>query len=279
MWLLHFLPLPLLALLGNGFGLAVYALGRERRRVTRRNLELCFPEKSPVERERIVRGAFRSFGRSLLERAVMWHATPERIRRIVAVEGIEHWQAARGRPVILLAPHFVGLDMGWARLTCEQPMVSMYSVQKSPEFNAALLRGRGRFGSQLFSRQQGVKAVLKALHSDQPFYYLPDMDYGARDAAFVPFFGVAAATITALPRIAAVAGAAVVPCVTRMLPGGRGYVTRFYPAWEGYPSDDVLADTRRMNAFIEERVREMPEQYFWLHKRFKTRPEGEARVY
>jgi KDO2-lipid IV(A) lauroyltransferase len=112
-----------------------------------------------------------------------------------------------------------------------------------------------------------------------PYYYLPDMDLGRSSAVFVPFFGVPAATVTGLSDLARLAGAAVVPCVTRMLPGGGGYVARLYPPWPDFPSGDVAADARRMLAFIEERVLEMPEQYFWLHKRFKTRPEGEARFY
>ena len=119
--------------------------------------------------------------------------------------------------------------------------------------------------------------MVRALKNGLPFYYLPDQDFGAKDALFVPFFGIPAATVTALPRIAKLARAAVVPCVTRQT--RDGYVLRFYPAWENYPSGDLADDTRRMNAFIEDRVREMPEQYFWLHKRFKTRPAGEARYY
>jgi len=146
--------------------------------------------------------------------------------------------------------------------------------------NRRLLKGRTRFGNQrLFSRQEGVRPALAALKEGLPFYYLPDQDYGPRDAVFVPFFGVSAATITGLSRLAKLADAQVVPCVTRMLPGGTGYELTCYPAWENFPTDDVLADTRRMNAFVEERVREMPEQYFWVHKRFKTRPAGEAKWY
>jgi KDO2-lipid IV(A) lauroyltransferase len=145
--------------------------------------------------------------------------------------------------------------------------------------SAALYRGRMRFGAQrLFSRQEGIRVALAELKKGRPFYYLPDMDYGPRDALFVPFFGVPAATITGLARLARLAGAAVVPCVTRRLPGGR-YGVRCEPAWDNYPSGDLEADTRRMNAWIEERVRDLPEQYLWTHKRFKTRPRGEERWY
>ena len=124
-----------------------------------------------------------------------------------------------------------------------------------------------------------MRGVVKAVREGTPFYYLPDMDFGARDSIFVPFFGIPAATITGVSRLARLAHARVVPAVTRQLPGGEGYVLTFYPAWENFPSDDVVADTRRVNAFIEERVLEMPEQYYWLHKRFKTRPAGEPRFY
>ncbi|MBI2313428.1 MAG: lipid A biosynthesis acyltransferase [Betaproteobacteria bacterium] len=280
MWLAHFLPLSLLSVLGEALGLALYGLGRERRQVARTNLRLCFPELPAAERERLVRRHFRAFGRSFLERGILWWSPPERIQRLVRIEGIEHWRAVRDRPVIWLAPHFVGLDMGGVRLTSEFPLVSVYSRQKNPRFDAMLRHGRTRFGmTTLFSRQEGVRPVVKALRDGLPFYYLPDMDFGARDAIFVPFFGVEAATITGLSRIARATDAVVVPCVTRQLPGGQGYAVRFHPAWQDFPTADPAADTRRMNAFIEERVREMPEQYFWVHKRFKTRPAGAERIY
>lgn len=279
-WLLHFLPLALLNPLGQGLGLLFYALGRERRRVARINLGLCFPELGARARERLVRRHFRAFGRSFLERGILWWSSADRIRRLVAIEGREHWEAVRGRPVIWFAPHFVGLDMGGARLALEADAASMYSAQKNPVFDRLLLKGRTRFNRQrLFSRQAGVREVVRVIRAGVPFYYLPDMDFGPRDSIFVPFFGVPAATITGLARLARLGGAVVLPVVTRQLPGAQGYVLRFHPAWENFPTDDVEADTRRMNAFIEERVREMPEQYFWLHKRFKTRPPKDAPVY
>jgi len=284
LWLLHFLPLALLSRVGEAFGLLLYLLGAERRRVCRINLERCFPERSRVERERTVRSHFRAFGRSLVEHGLLWWSPRERITRLVRIEGREHFERHRGQPVILLAPHFVGLDTGFTRLACEADLASMYSMQKSEAMNAMLLRGRTRFGDQrLFSRQDGVRAAIAALRDVRPFYYLPDMDYGPRDTIFVPFFGVPAATITGLSRLARLSGARVIPCVTRMLPGGAGYELRLYPAWEGFPSgaqeSDIETDTRRMNAFIEDRVREMPEQYLWTHKRFKTRPAGESKWY
>ncbi len=279
-WLLQLLPLRLLAAIGNAFGALLYAFGRERRRVCLINLAHCLPQLSAGEREALARRHFRVFARTFLERAILWWGSPARICRLVRIEGMEHFEAVRGGPLILLAPHFVGLDMGWTRLALEIDMVSIYSTQKNAVFNAALLAGRRRFGHPtLLSRQRGVRPALRAMQAGQPFYYLPDMDYGERDTIFVPFFGVNAATITGVSRLARLAGARVLPCVTRMLPGGEGYVVRFLPALENYPGASIEGDTRRMNALIEEQVRQMPEQYLWVHKRFKTRPPGEAPWY
>jgi len=280
MWLLHFLPLWLLAPLGESLGLLLYVFSSERRRVARTNLRLCFPQMPEVEREHLIKRHFRAFGRSFLERGLLWWAPQERIVRLIRVEGEEHLQAYQGKPVILLAPHFVGLDMGGVRLAVDFPMASIYSQQKNVLFDSLLLKGRTRFSQpQLFSRQDGVRPVVRAIKQGLPFYYLPDMDFGPRDSIFVPFFGVPAATITGLSRLARMTGATVVPCVTRQLPGGKGYVVKFHPAWTDFPGESVESDTRRMNAFIEQCVLEMPAQYFWLHKRFKTRPPGEERFY
>lgn len=280
MWLLHFLPLTLLAPLGKGLGWLLYAFGSERRRVARTNLRLCFPQMPENQREHLLKHHFRVFGRSFLERGLLWWAPQERIVQLIRVEGAEHLQPYINKPVILLAPHFVGLDMGGVRLAVDFPMASIYSQQKNALFDALLLKGRTRFRQpQLFSRQDGIRPVVRAIKQGLPFYYLPDMDFGSRDSIFVPFFGVPAATITGLSRLARTTGATVVPCVTRQLPDGQGYVVTFHPAWESFPGESVESDTRRMNAFIEQCVLEMPEQYFWLHKRFKTRPPGEERFY
>ena len=280
LWLFHFLPLAVLAPLGRALGLALYALARERREVALTNLELCFPDQTISDRRALARRHFQAFGRSLVEHGLLWWSSKARLQRLIRIEGLEHWQAVADRPVIWLAPHFVGLDMGGTRIITEWRGVSVYSHQKDPVFDGILLRGRTRFVTPaLFSRQDGIRPVVRAMREGLPFYYLPDMDLGERDSLFVPFFGVPAATITGLARVAQLAGAVVVPAVTRQLPGAGGYVLRFYPAWPDFPTADVERDTRRMNAFIEERVREMPEQYYWVHKRFKTRPPGAPPVY
>jgi KDO2-lipid IV(A) lauroyltransferase len=174
----------------------------------------------------------------------------------------------------------VGLDVGGNWLSQHTNVVTVYSKQKDPYFDALFYKKRTRFGAQrLYSRQDGMRAVIRDIRNGFPFYYFTDQDLAVKDGVFVPFFGVQAATLSTVPRLAGMTGAKVVPCITRMLPYGQGYEIRFYPAWENYPGGDLTEDTRRMNEFIEQRVLEMPEQYFWLHKRFKTRPEGEQKYY
>ena len=280
MWLLHLLPLSWLSPLGIVFGRLLFALAGERRRIAITNLRLCFPDMSEAERIALARRHFEAFGRSFLERGILWWASPDRLRKLVRLEGLEHFTALAGRPVILLVPHFIGLDMGGTRIMLEFDIVSIYANQKNLLFNAALLKGRSRFGgSILLSRQEGTRKAIKAMRAGKPFYYLPDMDYGERDTIFVPFFGVPAATITGLSRLARISGAAVLPVITRMLPGGSGYVVEIGAPWQNFPGPSIEADTRRMNAFIESEIRHMPEQYLWLHKRFKTRPPGEKSPY
>ncbi|MES1981031.1 MAG: lipid A biosynthesis acyltransferase [Pseudomonadota bacterium] len=279
-WLLHFLPLPLLAAIGNGVGLLLYLMAEERRQVTKINLRLCFPEMTERARAGLARRNFMAFGRGFLERGILWWSSLARINRLVRPLGIENLEAELGKPIILLTAHFVALDVGGAWLSQRLNAVSVYGSQKDPLIHKMLLEKRQRFGDQLlFSRQQGMRPVVRALRGGRPLFYFTDQDFGAKDALFIPFFGILASTLTTLPRLVEMTGARVVPCITRMLPWGRGYEVHLYPAWENYPTGDLAADTRRMNEFIEQRVREMPEQYFWPHKRFKTRPPGEERPY
>jgi len=278
LWLLHWLPVPVLRAIGRALGALLYAAGRERRHVALTNLRLCFPDLSEGERERLAQRHFVAFARAFLDRTLLWWAPRARLERVIRVSGREHLASADGRPTILLAPHFVGLDAGGTMMTMLTTLVSVYSAQKNPVFNAVLLGGRQRFNAPvLLSRQDGMRRAVKAMKDGYPFYYLPDMDFGARDAVFTPFFGVPAATITGVSRLARLTNARVVPCVTRMVAGG--YEVELQPAWADYPGASVEADTLFMNQYIEAQVRRMPEQYFWLHKRFKTRPPGEAKPY
>lgn len=279
LWLVHFLPMRWIGAIGAALGSLLYRFGRGH--VTRVNLRLCFPELTDAQRDELGRRHFRMLGRNALELSIMVWGSERRLLELIRLEGIEHLHqaAAGGRPVIVFAPHFIGLNMGGIRVAHAYPgTASIYSRQKNPVLDRIFLKARTRFGNpHLVSRQDGLRSVIRAIRSGKPFYFLPDMDFGIRDAIFSPFFGVPTATITALPRLAKLGEAKIVPVITRQ--EGEGYVARFYPAWDDYPSGDLEADVRRMNAFIEDRVREMPEQYFWAHKRFKTRPPGEPNPY
>ena len=277
LWLVHFLPLSWIGAIGSALGSILYRFGRGR--VTRINLALCFPDMPERERHDLGLRHFRMLGRNAVELSVMVWGSEKQLLELIHVEGIEHLKAVAGRPVIALAPHFIGLNMGGIRVAYEYPGTSsVYSRQKNPVLDRIFLKARTRFGDpHLVSRQEGLRSIIRVIRSGKPFYFLPDMDFGPRDAIFVPFFGVPTATITTLPRLAKLTGAAVIPVVTRQV--GNGYVVRFYPEWKDYPTEDLEADVRRMNAFIEERVLEMPDQYFWAHKRFKTRPPGQPNPY
>ncbi|MDB5855011.1 MAG: lipid biosynthesis acyltransferase [Herminiimonas sp.] len=280
LWLLHWLPLPVLGRLGNAIGLVLFALIPSRRHITLTNLRLCLPELGASQRRRLARNHFKAYARSILERGVLWWASERRLRALIVIEpGVPLADIAAG-PVILLCPHFVCLDVAGVAVMLESSLCSIYTPQRNAAFDRALRHGRTRFRPiTLVSRAEGVKPILRALRGNQPYFMLPDMDFGARESVFVPFFGVPAATLAAPARIAAATGAKVIPVVATFLPNFRGWRVRFYPAWEDYPGDDPVAATRRMNAFIEERVLEAPEEYFWTHKRFKTRPAGELGVY
>jgi KDO2-lipid IV(A) lauroyltransferase len=280
MWLLHWLPLPLLGRFGSGIGSLLFMLLKKRRHIALTNLRLCMPELSEQQRVALARQHFQSYSRSVWERAILWWAPESRLRRLIRVEpGVPLAQLQAG-PVILLCPHFVSLDVAGVAVMLESSLCSMYVAQKNKVFDAVLRRGRSRFRPvQLVSRKEGIKPIIRAMREHLPYFMLPDMDFGAKDAEFVPFFGIPAATLTAPGRIAATTGAAVIPVVATFLPGYAGWKVTFYPAWENFPGDDMAAAARRMNAFIEERVREAPAEYFWTHKRFKTRPEGEPSPY
>lgn len=278
MWLLHWLPLPVLAWLGRALGAVLYAIVPERRRVTRINLRLCFPEKSEPEIRRIAWQHFMVFGRSFIELCLWRWASPARIRRIVKLEGAEKLAAYAGRPLIVLVPHFVGIDGGLVRIALERGLTAIYTRQKNRIFEASLTAGRQRFnGTLMVTRQEGTRKALKAMKEGRLFHYSPDQDYGAKDSLFVPFFGVPTATIPGLARLAKITGATVLSMVTRI--EGKHYVASLGEPWADFPQDCAEGDTRRMNAFIEQEVLKAPEQYYWLHKRFKTRPPGEKGVY
>ncbi len=278
--IISWLPQPVLWVLGNALGWFFSLFNSPARRVASRNIELCFPELSPDERRQLVRRHFRSAGVAVLNLGVAWFSPVWRIRRVVTLRDERNLTAVleNGKNAILLAPHFIGLDIGGIRLTLDRKMVSMYRKSRSPVLEY-LFRRRGRFGGIMVMHLAGLRPILRNMRDGLPFYYLPDQDIGERSSVFAPFFGIPAATVTALSRIAESTNAVVVPCTTRILPYGRGCEVRFYPALDDFPGADPVEDARRMNREVEQLVREMPEQYMWSYRRFKTRPDNEPSLY
>ena len=279
MQLMAFLPLPVIRAMGVGLGWVLYALVVPRRRVVHTNLALCFPERSVAERRQLARQTFVYFSQAWLDRSWLWHAPKAWVARRVHLTGAVE-ELAGNAPTVIFTPHFVGIDAAWGGVAQSVPRVSttIYTNQSNQLVDDWILRGRQRFGNlRLFGRADGVKPIIAALRQGQPFYLLPDMDFGSDDSVFVPFYGVQTATVPSLSRFARLGRAKVVAVLARMTP--QGYEVEFMPAWKDFPTDDLVADTARMNAHLQTYIDTMPAQYYWVHKRFKTRPAGEDSLY
>jgi KDO2-lipid IV(A) lauroyltransferase len=280
--LLALLPFRWLVALGRGLGRLGYWLVPGRRRVARINLGICLPELDEAARERVLREHFGWLGVAAVCQGLSWAASEERLARIIRVRNRERIDELLrgGRPVILLIPHFVGLELGGTGFTAlVRSGMYMYQRIRNPVFDAVVRYGRTRFGNVPVERDEDLRPLVRSLRRGTPFYYLPDQDPGRRRGIFAPFCGVPAATVATLGRIARLADAVVVPTFARFLPDGRGLEVYFDPPLADFPSGDQTVDTARMNQVIEARLRDMPAQYFWVHRRFKTRPEGEPPIY
>ncbi|MGE0496850.1 MAG: lipid A biosynthesis acyltransferase [Ramlibacter sp.] len=279
MRLLALLPLGWVRALGWALGWVLYALVGSRRHVVRTNLDLCFPQWTPAQRRALVPRVFVRFAQAWLDRGWLWHGAPALTRRRLVLSGAVD-ELAGDAPTLLFAPHFVGMDAGWTALTQQVPrrFVGIYTDQANRVLNDWILEGRQRFAANgPFGRADGVKGLVAALRRGEPMYLLPDMNFGPEESVFVPFYGVSAATVPSLSRFARLGRAKVVPVVSRMTP--HGYEVQVLPAWQAFPGDDVVADTALMNQRLAQWIDTMPDQYYWVHKRFKTRPPGEPPVY
>ena len=274
------LPLPWVRALGTGLGGLLWLFARSRRHIVRVNLLKTMPELSAVARDALAYRHFVAFGQSVMDRAWLWHAPESLVRHRLRWVGDPSVLSSPG-PLIVFAPHFVGLDAGGMAVSLDVPgpVAFIFSAQSHPEVEAWVRLGRERSGNvRPYFRHQGMRQILSGIKKGEPLHLSPDMDFGRNESIFVPFMRVdKAATLTSLSRLSKVTGARVVPVVTRMTP--QGYDIEVHAPLLDFPSDNLEHDTRRMNQLLADWVRTMPEQYYWVHKRFKTRPEGEQGFY
>ena len=273
-WLIARLPQTVLMWVGRRLGALILRIPSERRRIAEANIALCYPELDAAEQAALVDANLRDIGLMLVEFALGWMGSDRRMADIpTRIEGLQHLEAARGqgKGVLLVGGHFSHLEL-CARLVSQRIRIAgMYRRMDSAVFEWVVLRARLHYAAAMFDKDD-IRGTVKYLRGGGTLWYAPDQDMRSKDSVFVPFFGVPAATITATHHLARMSGAAVIPFFHRRLPGGQGYTLRLGAPLENFPGADVLDDTARVNACIEQMVREAPEQYLWVHKRFKTRP-------
>ncbi|EGI77376.1 lysophospholipid acyltransferase family protein [Hylemonella gracilis] len=276
--LLALLPLSCVRGLGSVLGLLLYVFVGSRRRIVMTNLALCFPDQPLAQRRRWARACCVYFAQTLLDRAWLWHGKPDVVSRRLRLTGAVH-DLHGDAPTVIFAPHFFGLDAAGAAVSQQihRPIASIYMPQRNKVADDWLRKGRMRFGDvRLFERKDGsLRSIVATLRAGGLLYLLPDMNYGRKDSLFVPFFGVNAATVPSLPRFARLGKAKVVPVTARLTESG--YDIEVHPAWVNYPTEDEAADTDYMNRWLEGVIATMPAQYYWVHKRFKTRPKGDKK--
>lgn len=272
------LPWALQRGIGHVIGKLAPYLARDRRRAAEVNLAMCFPDMPAAERAALLKASFDALGVGLFEFARAWWGSAEPMRQTVQVEGLEHLHAlqAQGRGVLMVSGHFMTLEM-CGRLMCDHvPLAGMYRRHKNPVFEWAVKRGRLRYATHMFTNDE-IRGAVRHLKQGGFLWYAPDQDMRGKDTVFAPFFGVPAATITATHQLARLTGCAVVPFFHRR--EGDRYILKVAPPLADFPSQDAVADSTRVNAQIEAMVREAPDQYLWIHRRFKRQPEGRSRFY
>lgn len=265
-----FLPLPVLRAMGVMLGKLAYHLPGRFTHIARRNIELCYPDQSAAEQNQILRDHFISLGHAIFETGLSWWASKDRILRLTDLEGTEHLQAAlqHGKGVILLSAHFTTLDISGRTLTVRNlPFNVMYRPTKNPVMERFLARMRGLHTRRAI-RRDDARTLITALKANEVVWYAPDQAYRNKGAQMVPFFNIPCASNTATTRLAKMTGAKVLPYLHERLPNGR-FRMQILPAFDHFPSDDAIADTRRFHAIIEDQARRIPAQYLWIHRRFK----------
>jgi len=276
------LPFRVLLVLGRGIGALMYRFATDRRVIAARNLELCFPNLTKAERKRLLKENFASTGIAFFEMAMSWWWSRERLARLAHIEGTEHLKQAHanGQGVILMALHFTTLEIGAALLGQQHTIDGMYREHRNPLFDFIQRRGRERHNlDSLAVEREDVRGMLKLLRAGRGIWYAPDQDYGAKQSVFVPLFGIQAATVTATSKFAKLGRALVVPFTQERLADGSGYRLVIHPPMQDFPGESDEVDCLRINQWVEKAVTACPEQYLWAHRRFKSRPPGEPKLY
>ena len=282
LWLVVQLPYPLLLSLGRGLGRIMLLVSAERRNVAARNLELCFGHLPLVERQRLLKENLESTGIAFFEMAMSWWWPKARLARLAHIEGLEHLRDAQadGQGAILMACHFTTLEIGAALLGQRHTIDGMYREHKNPLFDYIQRRGRERHNlDALAVEREDVRGMIKLLRKGRAIWYAPDQDYGSKQSVFVPLFGIQAATVTATSKFARLGKARVIPFTQQRLRDGSGYRLVIHPPLDDFPGESEEADCLRTNQWVEEAIRECPQQYLWAHRRFKSRPPGAERLY
>lgn len=279
-WCLTRLPYGIQVWLGRALGRLMYRLVRYRRHITEVNIKLCFPELSEREHTSLVKRNFESMGIAMFEMGMSWWSSERKLKRLVRVEGMENLDKAlaQGNGAVLLSAHFTTMEIGGRLLSMFTPFQILYRGHTNAALEYVISHGRNQFGCKAILRDN-LLGLRRSLKQNIPVWYAPDQDFGIGKGTFAPFFGIPAATITVTSTLAKMVNSPVVPFVQTRLPGSQGYILKLYPALENFPGESPEMDTRRINEFLEARIREHPEQYLWAHRRFKTRPEGIPSVY
>lgn len=279
LWLVGQLPPRANQWVGYCFGFLLYWLAPARKRIAQINIDLCFPELTQAQRAQMVRGVIDSCGLSFAESALALWGHGEAMRSRHSISGLEHIHKAQaeGKGVLFLGSHLTTVDVSGLLMAFHAEVDALYRSQPNPLMNYAIIRARSRVNGVIIQRND-TRRLIKNLREGRIVWYAPDQDYGPKHSVFAPFFGVEAATVVATARIAKMSGAAVIPFFCYREPGAR-FRLQILPALEGFPCGDDLADAARINKIMEDAIRVAPEQYLWVHRRFKTRPPGEPGLY
>jgi KDO2-lipid IV(A) lauroyltransferase len=280
LWGVVQLPYKILLIVGRILGRLTYRLARRRRQIATINLSRCFPELSDIQRKQLLAKHFESLGIGLLETLSAWWIKDARLASLGQVQGIEHLHIAlsRGKGVILFSAHFTSFEVGCRFLTMQIPVQGVYRPHENPVIQYLMTQSRGHHAEKIIPRNQ-IRQMLRSLKQNKLLWIASDQNYGHKESIFADFFGIPCATNIAVLRLAQMSGAAIVPFFTQRLENGRGYQVIIKPLLENFPSGDDLQDATHLNQLIEEQVRRVPEQYLWVHRRFKDRPAGEERWY